>query len=61
MIFIFFVIFPIFLNSQILPSVTDYNQDIVWESEFKKISKYRSFFEYNKDSFNNIIKEVFYD
>ena len=34
--------------------------DIVWESEFKKISKYRSFFEYNKDSFNNIIKEVFY-
>ena len=35
--------------------------DIVWESEFKKISKYRSFFEYNKDSFNNIIKEVFYD
>lgn len=36
-------------------------KDIVWESEFKKISKYRSFFEYNKDSFNNIIKEVFYD
>jgi len=34
MIFIFFVIFPIFLNSQILPSVTDYNQDIVWESVF---------------------------
>ena len=36
-------------------------KDIAWESEFKKISKYRSFFEYNKDSFNNIIKEVFYD
>ena len=33
--------------------------DIVWDNEYKKISKYKSFFQYDKQLFNNIIKEVF--
>ena len=33
--------------------------DIVWDNEYKKISKYKSFFEYDKQLFKNIIKEVF--
>ncbi len=33
--------------------------DIVWENEYKKISKYKSFFTYDKDIFKTIIKEVF--
>jgi hypothetical protein len=33
--------------------------DIVWDNEYKKISKYKSFFKYDKQLFNNIIKEVF--
>lgn len=33
--------------------------DIVWDNEYKKISKYKTFFEYDKQLFNNIIKEVF--
>ena len=33
--------------------------DIVWDNEYKKISKYKTFFEYDKQLFNSIIKEVF--
>ena len=33
--------------------------DIVWENEYKKISNYKSFFEYDKQLFKNLIKEVF--
>ncbi len=49
------------LNDEInfIPYWTSKMNDIVWENEFKKISKYRSFFEYDKMLFKNIIKEVF--